>query len=138
MWWWELRLHPIHGTVEVRVPDQQTTVGETVAVAELVRALVLDLAARHDAGEELAVHPSWRIAENRWSAARHGLDGQMADLDTGERTPTRERLAALIERLGADAARPLGAENGAIRQRGWASKVGVLGATRELADRFLA
>ena len=137
MWWWELRLHPLHGTIEVRVPDQQTTVGETVAIASLVRALVLDLADRHEAGEDLAVHPSWRIAENRWSAGRHGLDGSMADLDSGELTPTRERLAALIERLGAVAARPLVAENGANRQRAWAAEGGVAGATRQLADRFL-
>ncbi len=124
MWWWELRLHPVHGTIEARVPDQQATVGETVAVAEFVRALVLDLAARHDAGEELPVHPTWRIAENRWSAARHGLDGFMADLDTGERRPTRERLAELIDRFGAGSGPPLAAENGAIRQREWAADGG--------------
>ena len=137
MWWWELRMHPVHGTIEARVPDQQATVGETVAVAAFVRGLVLDLAARHDAGERLPVHPTWRIAENRWSAARHGLDGSMADLDTGERLPTRERLAELIERVGAPEAMPLARENGAIRQRAWAAEAGPVGAARELAQRFL-
>jgi carboxylate-amine ligase len=136
MWWWELRLHPVHGTIEIRVPDQQTTVGETVAVAGFVRSLVLDLAARYDDGEALPVHPSWRIAENRWSAARHGLDGTIADLETGERRPTRERLSELIDRVGADAARDLANENGAIRQRKWAAAGGPAGATRELTERF--
>jgi carboxylate-amine ligase len=144
MWWWELRLHPVHGTIEARVPDQQTTVGETVAVAAFVRALVLDLAARHDAGEQLRVDPTWRIGENRWSAARHGLEGTMADLVTGERVPTRERLRALLDRLEAGGAAGLAAtrrlvdENGAIRQRTRAEAAGLVEATRDLASRFLA
>ena len=148
MWWWELRLHPIHGTVEVRVPDQQTTVGETVAIAAVVRGLALELAERFDAGEELRVHPGWRIAENRWAAARHGLDGAMADLDTGERVPTRERLAELVDRLAAGApgedaaafaaARRLVEENGAARLRRLATESGVEVATGDLAERFLA
>jgi carboxylate-amine ligase len=137
MWWWELRLHPVHGTIEARVPDQQATVGESVAVAEFVYALVRGLAARHDAGEALPVHPTWRIAENRWSAARHGLDGFMADLDSGERRPTRERLAELIDRFGAGLASSLAAENGAIRQREWAADGGPEAVVRELAARFL-
>ncbi len=148
MWWWELRMHPVHGTIEVRVPDQQTTIDETVAVAAFVRSLVLDLAARHDSGQALPIHPSWRIAENRWSAARHGLDGTIADLDTGERRPTRERLGELLDHFeasadasaadGLAAARRLVVENGAVRQRAIAAEVGLEGATRELADRFLA
>jgi carboxylate-amine ligase len=137
MWWWELRLHPVHGTIEIRVPDQQTTAAESVAVAELARGLVLDLARRHDAGEALAVHPSWRIAENRWSAGRHGLDGTLADLDSGERIATRERVIALAERCGAGRALAMARENGAMRQRAWAAEAGVEGATRELASRFL-
>ena len=148
-WWWELRLHPVHGTLEVRVPDQQTTVAETVAVAAVVRALVLDLAARYDAGEPLASAPTWRIDENRWSAGRHGLDGSLADLETGERRPVRELLGELLDRAergaGDDAtrraladARALADENGAIRQRAAARRGGVREATAELADRFLA
>ena len=39
-WWWELRLHPVFGTVEVRVPDTQTTVADTAAVGAVVHALV--------------------------------------------------------------------------------------------------
>ena len=49
-WWWELRLHPVQGTVEVRVPDQQTTVGETAAVAAVVHCLVVHLQEMIDAG----------------------------------------------------------------------------------------
>jgi carboxylate-amine ligase len=126
--WWEARLHPAFGTIEVRVPDTQATVAEAAAVAAVVHALVAWLAERHEAGEALPVAPSWRIAENRWSACRHGLDGMIADLVTGERAPTRERAAALLdavapaaERVGCAAelaAARLGlSANGAARQR---------------------
>jgi carboxylate-amine ligase len=104
-WWWELRLHPRYGTLEVRVPDQQTTVIETAAVAAFTHSLVAWLAERNDAGEELPVHPSWRIEENRWSAARHGLQGHLADLDTGEPAPARERVLGLVAELEPVAAR---------------------------------
>jgi carboxylate-amine ligase len=128
LWWWELRLHPLYGTVEVRVPDAQGTVGETAALGAVVHALVADLARRHDGGEALPVAATWRIEENRWSALRHGLDGTLADLVTGEPGPTRERLESLLERLR-PAAREVGCEaelatarglverNGAQRQR---------------------
>lgn len=98
-WWWELRLHPVHGTIEVRVCDTQATVADTRALAALIRALVHRLAEHHDAGERLPVHPTWRIEENRWLAARDGLDAVLADPGTGARTPVRERLEEIVERL---------------------------------------
>src|SRR5688572_20178703 len=73
-WWWELRPHATHGTLELRVPDAQTTIADAAAVAGLAVALVAWLSERHDAGEPLPVATTWRIEENRWSAARHGTD----------------------------------------------------------------
>ena len=78
-WWWELRLHPRYGTVEVRVPDTQATVADTAAIAGVVYTLVLGLAALHDAGVRMAVAESWRIDQNRWAACRHGIDAVMTD-----------------------------------------------------------
>jgi carboxylate-amine ligase len=148
-WWWEARLHPGFGTVEVRVPDTQTTVAETAAIAAVVHALVTRLADRYDAGEALPVAPSWRIAENRWSACRHGLDGALADLITGERRPTRAWAADLVDELAGAAERAgcaaelaaarsaLGA-NGATRQRAIAGERGDPTAlTAWLTERFL-
>jgi carboxylate-amine ligase len=132
-WWWELRLHPLFGTVEVRVPDTQTTVAETAAVADVAYALVTRLAARHDAGEPLPVAESWRIDQNRWSACRHGLEGEMRDLVTGELRPTRERLAARLEELGL----PPADDNGAVRQREIAGERGLRGLVGWMADRFV-
>jgi carboxylate-amine ligase len=147
-WWWELRLHPILGTVEVRVPDQQTTVGETAAMAAVVHSLVATLAARFDAGEPLPVHPGWRIEENRWSAGRHGVEGTLADLDTGEPRPARDRLRDLLSEL-APAAERVGCseelhiagelirENGALRQRKVSADGDLTGVVAWLSDRFL-
>ena len=146
-WWWELRLHPVHGTVEVRAPDQQTTVGETAAVAAVVHALTAWLAARHEGGEPLPCHPTWRIEQNRWSAARHGTTGTLADLDTGEPRPTRGRVESLLgelERVAAElgceeelrSARRLLDEGGASAQRRAGNDDGARGVARWLASRF--
>jgi glutamate---cysteine ligase / carboxylate-amine ligase len=131
-WWWELRLHPTLGTVEVRVPDTQRTIEDTAAIAAVVHALATRLAERHDAGERLPVAESWRIDQNRWSACRHGLEGEMADLRTGERRPTRELVAALVGDLGV----PLPPGDGAARQRQVAAERGMRGLVAWLADGF--
>jgi carboxylate-amine ligase len=148
-WWWEARLHPAFGTIEVRVPDTQTTVGETAAVAAVVHALVAWLARAYDDGAPLPVAPTWRIAENRWSSCRHGLDGTMADLATGERRATRDvagalfdELAATAERIGCAAELAAAGErldvNGAIRQRAVAAERGGARAlTAWLVESFL-
>lgn len=124
-WWWELRPHLEHGTLEIRVPDVQPTLARTAVVVHSCVAAVELLAAAFDAGEPLGpVAPSWRIAENRWTALRDGLDAQLADLVTGEPYPVRERLAALLPdvpgRTAADELR----------------EVGVDGAAEWLADSF--
>jgi carboxylate-amine ligase len=98
-WWWELRPHPAFGTLEVRVPDAQTGLADAAGVVAFVHALVAALAERWDAGEPLPAAPTWRIEENRWAALRHGVEGTLADLDSGERIPTRARLARLIDEL---------------------------------------
>lgn len=147
-WWWELRPHPEHGTLELRVPDAQATTREAAAIAATAHALVVALAERHAAGEPLPVHDTWRIEENRWSACRHGVEGRMRDLDGGEPVPTRRRLHALLdalepvaERLGCAAeledARALAERNGAMRMRA-AAAGDPRAAARWLADRFLA
>jgi carboxylate-amine ligase len=148
-WWWELRPHVVHGTLELRVPDAQTTIPEAAGVIAFVQALVATLADRFDAGERLDSAPTWRIQENRWSALRHGVEGTLADLTSGERRETRERLHELVEQV-TPAARRLGSEellshtrnsidaNGALRQRQAAATLGVQGLAQWMTDRFVA
>ena len=146
-WWWELRPHTAHGTLEVRVPDTQITLEHAGAVAATAHALVAWLAGRFDAGEPLSAAADWRIAENRWSACRHGVEGSMADLRTGARTATRERLNALLAALAPTAARlgcadelaeahALVEANGALRQRAVFAEAGMCGLTEWLTGCF--
>src|SRR3954464_15323354 len=68
--WWEVRAHDELGTIELRVPDAQTTAGEAAGVLAVGAGLVAWLAERYDAGEPLPVHDTVRIAENRRRALR--------------------------------------------------------------------
>jgi glutamate---cysteine ligase / carboxylate-amine ligase len=147
-WWWELRPHPAFGTLEVRVPDAQASVDDAAAVAALVHTLVARLAERFDAGEQLPTADTWRLEENRWSAARRGMDAELADLETGVRTPAGELLAALVAELAPSAValgcaeeladvNRLAAANGAVRQREAARHGGARAAAAWLADAFL-
>jgi carboxylate-amine ligase len=148
-WWWELRPHGRFGTLEYRVPDGQTTVADAAAIAALIQSLVAWLAERHRDGETLPVAPTWRIEENRWSACRYGVEGSMADLETGVRRHTRDLLSELLGRLEAVASRLEAAEqlaharelidrNGAINQRRVAAESGIQAVPAWLAERFLA
>ncbi|MEU4195129.1 YbdK family carboxylate-amine ligase [Kribbella sp. NPDC026611] len=96
-WWWELRPHLRLGTLELRVLDVQPTVDRTSALVNFVYALGRRLADRWDQGERLPPAPTWRITENRWSALRDGVHGQLRDLRTGELRSTRDRLHDLID-----------------------------------------
>jgi carboxylate-amine ligase len=148
-WWWELRLHPLHGTLELRVPDAQTTGGEAAAVAAVAQSLAVRLAERHDAGEPLPAVPAWRIEENRWRACRYGVEGELFDLRTGERRPARALLHALLddlepvaETLGCaeelELARGLVERNGAMRMREAAGSIADLRQVTEwLSSNFL-
>jgi glutamate---cysteine ligase / carboxylate-amine ligase len=148
VWWWELRAHPSFGTLEIRVPDAQTTLDEAAAIAAFAHSLVAWLAERLDAGEPLECDPTWRIEENRWAACSRGVEGSVADLASGEPRPTRERLTGLLGELEPVATRlgcaaelascaALVQRNGAMRQREVAASEGLLGLARWLADRFL-
>jgi len=147
--WWELRLHPTFGTLELRAPDMPSTLRDTAAITATFQALVAWLAARHDAGESLPTVADVRIEENRWRALRHGLAGELVDLDSGEPESTRGRIARLLDALGPTArrlgaaaqlrdARELLACNGAERQRAIAAERGLPGLVAWLVERFLA
>jgi len=143
--WWEMRPHPVHGTIEIRVADTQTRVEDATAIAAVVQALVAMLAERFDEEGALPVHETYWITENAWRAHRYGVRGWIVDLQTGDRVPTRTRLARLLdelepyaERFDGDAqlrdARALLAGNGADRERYVYRREGLEGLTRWLVE----
>jgi carboxylate-amine ligase len=144
--WWDLRLHPQHGTVELRVADAQTAVEDASAMVAVVHCLAAWLARRFDAGERLPIHDSYRINENAWRGLRYGVRGTLVDLDTGDAEPTRDRLARLLDELDPIAtefgcadevagARTLIGGNGADRQRYVFERDGMDGLVRWLVEQ---
>jgi glutamate---cysteine ligase / carboxylate-amine ligase len=145
--WWDVRPQPRLGTVEVRAMDAQTTVAEVAPLVALIQSLAL-MELEGDppppvAGAEV-------LAENRFLAARDGMDAQLIDPGSGRLVPLRETVHALLTR-SRPYAQALGCEgelegvhlladsNGAQRQRGFAAAHGPLDRlVSNLADRFLA
>ncbi|HYY77153.1 MAG TPA: carboxylate-amine ligase [Gaiellaceae bacterium] len=147
--WWDIRPHPRFGTIEVRVMDAITHVEETVAITAYVQALVKYYADRFDAGAELPSYHRILTTENKWLAARYGLEAPVMDLTTGRRN--RVPIAQLIRRALREVephARELGSErelegvreilgrgNGADRQlRVFNANRDIVEVVREIAD----
>jgi carboxylate-amine ligase len=105
--WYDVRPHPNFGTVEIRAMDAQTRVEHTLALAALTQAMVKELAEHFEAGGSLADYPYEMLDENRWIAARHGLDGELVDLPSFERVPTKALVRRIYDRL-AEHAQDLG------------------------------
>jgi carboxylate-amine ligase len=97
--WYDVRPHAKLGTVEVRVCDSQTRVEHTLGLAALIQAMVRELGEHFDAGRRLSDLPWQMLDENKWLAARHGLQGELVDLPSSDRVATKELGRRLLERL---------------------------------------
>jgi glutamate---cysteine ligase / carboxylate-amine ligase len=103
--WWDLRPHPKLGTLEVRIPDAQTRLETVSGLVALVQSLVATLADGFERGEKTQIQPVTLVSENKWRAARDGLNGQLIDLERDEERPAREAVLALLERAEGAAGR---------------------------------
>jgi carboxylate-amine ligase len=97
--WYDVRPHPNLGTVEIRACDSQTRLEHSVALTALIQAMVHELAEHYDAGTKLAQYPWQMLDENKWLAARHGLEGEIVDLPSSEKVSTKALTKRLLERL---------------------------------------
>jgi carboxylate-amine ligase len=97
--WYDVRPHPNLGTVEVRAMDVQTRVEHTLALASLIQAMVRELAEHFEAGKQLANYPYEMLDENKWLAARHGLEGELVDLPDRRRVSSKTLARRLYDRL---------------------------------------
>lgn len=75
--WWDVRPHPIFGTVEIRVCDAMPTVKENIALSTLIYLLVLKLSRDYRQNVELPQIDRWILEENKWRAARYGIHGEI-------------------------------------------------------------
>jgi carboxylate-amine ligase len=97
--WYDVRPHPKLGTVEIRACDAQTRVEHTLALAALIQAMVKELCEHFDSGRQLGEYPWQMLDENRWLAARHGLEGELVDLPSNERVATKALTRRILARL---------------------------------------
>jgi glutamate---cysteine ligase / carboxylate-amine ligase len=121
--WWSVRPHLNFPTVEIRICDAQPELAESQALAALATSLAVRLARAYDEGEPIALHPHRLIEENTWRAIRHGLSGDLIDLDRRDVVPARARIERLIEwvlpaaeEIGAASFLSVPARNAAERQ----------------------
>src|SRR3954464_507493 len=94
--WWDIRLHPRLGTVEIRICDAVTRVEDAVALAAYCQALVKHYCERYERGDEIPSYHRILTTENKWLAARYGLEAPVMDLATGRRN--RVPVAQLVRR----------------------------------------
>jgi glutamate---cysteine ligase / carboxylate-amine ligase len=94
--WWDIRLHPRLGTIEIRVCDAVTRLEDVVAITALCQALVKHYSECFDAGDEIPSYHRILTTENKWLAARYGLDAPVMDLAGGRRN--RMPVAQVIRR----------------------------------------
>lgn len=97
--WWDIRPHPGFGTVELRMCDATPTLREAGAMAALAQCLVQWCDDVIESGERLPVPREWVRRENKWRAARYGLDAELVLDDAGHTRPLREVTVDLVEDL---------------------------------------
>src|SRR5437868_3757165 len=109
--WWDIRPHPRLGTIELRICDAVSRVDDVVAITAFCQALVRHYSERFDAGEEIPSFHRILTTENKWLAARYGLDAPVMDLQTGRRNrmPVAQAIRRTV-RLIEPHARELGSE----------------------------
>ena len=107
--WWDIRPHPNFGTVELRICDGMPTMTEIACVAALAQCLVEWMDSLIDRGYTLPCPKAWIVGQNKWRAARHGIDADIIVDEQGTLAPLRGAIVDLVEEL-TPVARRLGCE----------------------------
>ncbi len=90
--WWDIRPHPIFGTIEVRVCDAMPTLKENLALTTLIYLLVIKFAKEYEKNRTSPRLPRWILEENKWRAARYGIQGVIILNDEGETRSLKEEI----------------------------------------------
>jgi carboxylate-amine ligase len=107
--WWDIRPHPFFNTLEVRVCDIPMRLDETMAIAALIQATVGMLYDLHASNKSYRIYSRALIMENKFRAARYGINGKLIDFGREEEVPMRDLMLEYID-LISDAAKQLGCE----------------------------
>ncbi|WP_144877510.1 glutamate--cysteine ligase [Microbacterium sp. 1.5R] len=123
---WDIRPAPRWGTIEIRACDGLSTLPELAAVASLVQVLVEHFSRQIDEGRDLPTMPSWYHRENKWRAARYGLEARLIVDAEGTQRPVRDHLAEVLDELA-----PVALELGCVREFGSIATILAEGASYE-------
>jgi len=94
--WWDVRPHPTFGTLEFRMCDVATKVEEAVAIAALTQAIVVKLHRLYTGNMSFRVYRRALIEENKWRAARYGIEGKLIDFGKESEVPMRDLAVELL------------------------------------------
>jgi carboxylate-amine ligase len=94
--WWDVRPHPAFGTLEFRMFDVATRVEEAVAIAALTQAIVVKLYKLYTKNISWRLYRRALIEENKWRAARYGIEGKFIDFGKEAEVPMRELMPELL------------------------------------------
>lgn len=97
--WWDARPHPDFGTIELRICDGMATLDEISALTALTQCLVDRYTQLLKKGYTLPVPKSWIAKENKWRAARFGLDADFLVDDAGTLVSARDAISELVDDL---------------------------------------
>jgi glutamate---cysteine ligase / carboxylate-amine ligase len=95
--WWDVRPHPAFGTLEFRMCDVTTKIEEAVAVAALTQAIIVKLHRLYTHNQSWRVYRRALIEENKWRAARYGIEGKLVDFGKEAEVPMRALIPELLE-----------------------------------------
>jgi carboxylate-amine ligase len=95
--WWDIRPHPLFGTLEFRICDVPTSPRVTIALAALAQALVVKLYRLRRRNLGFRIYSRALVEENKWRAARYGIDGQLIDFGKRQEVPMRQLANELLE-----------------------------------------
>ncbi|MDO8494402.1 MAG: glutamate--cysteine ligase [Deltaproteobacteria bacterium] len=100
--YWDIRPHYDFGTIEVRICDGIPTLQETLGLVALIQCLVVWIDSQYRKGKrsrQIHMQHYWVAPENKWQAARYGLDGNIILAEGKKRKYLREDIADLLETL---------------------------------------
>src|SRR5499427_7164704 len=95
--WWDVRPHPTYGTLEFRMFDVCTKVEEAVAIAALTQAIIVKLHRLYQGNVGWRLYRRALIEENKWRAARYGIDGKLIDFGKEAEVDMRRLIPELLE-----------------------------------------
>ena len=95
--WWDIRIHPIFPTLEVRICDVPMTVDETICIASLIQALVAKLYKLRSQNLNFMIYHRALINENKWRAGRYGIDGKMIDFGKEKEVDTKILMQEFVD-----------------------------------------